>query len=191
MTYENATGFPSVTQIISPYIDFSAIRPDVLQRACERGTIIHEAAAEYLRGGFPLCPKEHCGYFDSFQRWADVMIQDCVLIEKRITGLIRGYTGQVDLLARLKGDEGLTLIDFKTSATGQKSWRVQLAAYRTLVVDEWAPVGRMMSIRFKKDGKAPIVDEYTTYARDMGIFNGLLNSWNYFKPAKLVDWENV
>jgi len=189
MAYENKTGLPSVTQIISPYVDFSAIRPDVLERACERGTIAHDAAAEYLRGGFPVFPKEYCGYFDSFQRWADDMILDCILIEKRIADPSRGYTGQVDLVARLKGDGGLTLIDWKTSAVGQKSWRVQLAAYRTLVVGEGSPVDRMMSVRLKKDGKGAIVDEYTTYARDMGIFNGLLNSWNYFKPASAVDWE--
>jgi hypothetical protein len=45
----NGERLPSVTQILKPLYDFSAVPPDVLRRAAEFGTAVHKAVELYLK----------------------------------------------------------------------------------------------------------------------------------------------
>lgn len=194
--YSNPTQYPSVTEIISPYVNFSGIPPAILQAACERGTMVHDAVAGLLMDDFPSIPDTISGYIESFERWRDAMVADVLLVEERLSDERLGYTGQIDLVARIQGDDCWTVIDWKTAVTGYAAWAVQTAAYRELVITnhnildlKQMPILRRMSIRLRKDGRKPAVTEYTR-ASDMAVFHGLLNAHHYFKP-RTIEWEAI
>ena len=60
---------PRVTEILNPFSDFSAVPPDVLLAAGERGTAVHEACAAYALGLFKPIDGDLAGYFQSFKSW--------------------------------------------------------------------------------------------------------------------------
>lgn len=172
---------PSVTTILSPWSDFSRVPDDVLAHAAERGTLVHQACACRLIGlwSFPV-PVEIRGYLDSFEQWMPV-VADVVLCEEELADHDYGYMGHPDLICRLQGDDALSVIDFKTPLSKSKSWRPQLAAYRELAVKRGHDVRRVMSVRLKKDGGRPIVNESTgTVAHDFAVFRNALACWKYF-----------
>lgn len=186
--YQNPTPYPSVTQVLSPFCDWSRIPAKTLEAAALRGTQVHDAIALHLIGGFPVLSPEATPYFESFLKWSD-MIEYAHFIETRFTDETLGYTGQVDLVARLRGDSGLTVIDWKTGVVAMDSWRVQIAAYRHLVGKKGEAPKRGMTVRLKKDGSGAIVKEYTDDGIAMGVFMGALTAYNFFKP-KTIDWGN-
>lgn len=89
------------------------------------------------------------------------MIDKVILVETRLIDKAMGFCGQKDLIAKLRGDVLLTLIDWKTSASRLKYWEMQVAAYRHLAKkDRNILTGRGMCVRLKASGKMPRPDEY-------------------------------
>lgn len=125
--------FPSVTEVLQPWADFSRIPPAVLEAASIRGTAVHDVCATIARN-LPVIsvPDETAGYVASFQRWFDHVVDEVLLCEERLTDDDFGYHGEPDSLIKSKHQE-IILVDFKTPATKTKTWRVQLAAYKNLV----------------------------------------------------------
>lgn len=176
-----ASDLPSVTRILSPWADFSRVPDDVLAHAAERGTIVHRACACRLKGLWsPPLAEECAGYVQSFASWAHV-VADVVLCEDELIDDREGYQGHPDLICRLHGDDVLTVVDFKTPLAKAKAWRPQLAAYRALAQAAGHDVQRLMSVRLRKDGGRPIVNESTaTAAHDLAVFRNALACWKYF-----------
>ncbi len=182
MAYENKTGLPSVTDILSPFID----KDWFTEESRLRGTAIHAAATCHLTGvwSLPLDP-DYQGYFDSFKRWADLMIDKIILVEERLIDPVFKYCGKPDLVAVLKGDAWNTLVDWKTSIAASKTWSLQVAAYRNLsVTDRGIDTSRGMCVRLKKDGKMPKPDEYAAkyiaYENDLNKFKAALSLHKHF-----------
>ncbi len=192
MSYSNPTPYPSVTTVLRPFVDFSAVPPKVLAAAADRGSRCHSAIAEHLMDGFPVIDADVRPYFESFMVWADRMIESVIMVEDRMTDEVMRYTGQVDLIARLKGDSEYTMIDFKTSQVGMKAWQIQIAAYRHLAMTSGINTARGMTVRLKKDGSGAILTEYPPKcANDFNVFLGLLNAHYFFNPKTDIDWENL
>jgi hypothetical protein len=61
-----------VTEILSPYNDFSHVPADVLEAAAARGTEVHLFCAAYAQGIWSAPPAEIAGYCDSFRAWFDL-----------------------------------------------------------------------------------------------------------------------
>lgn len=173
---------PSVTEVNEPWVDFSKVPSAVLQAASERGTAVHEACALYAQGVPMLAiPDAISGYVDSFKGWFDRMIMEVILVEERLFDDANGYNGQLDLVARTKGCE-VWLVDLKSPVTLSKSWRVQLAAYKSLCEKHGIKVDRAGTLRLRADGKTPRVDWYEGSAtKDFNIFLSALNCHRYFK----------
>ena len=191
--YSNPTGYPSVTTILRPYVDFTAINPKVLAAAADRGSRCHDVIADHLMDGWPSIDDDVRPYFDSFCIWAEQMIDEVIMVEDRLSDNIMRFTGQLDLVARLKGDTGYTMIDWKTSQVGHKAWRIQIAAYRHLAAINGIDTVRGMTVRLKRDGSGALVTEYPgKWKYDFSVFLGLLNAHNFFnpKPAE-VDWDHL
>ena len=175
---------PSVTQVLTPWADFSHVNPDVLAHAAARGTEVHRACAAMAQGLW-VAPvtEEAIGYIASFQAWSRAVVQDVLLVEAELADKALGFRGHPDLICRIWGDSGLTLVDLKTPASRSPLWRVQLAAYKRLAIVNYFNVRRVMSLRLKRDGSRPIVDEYTDSAADLAGFVHALNAHRYFsKP---------
>lgn len=176
---------PSVTTILAPWSDFSGIRPEVLQAAAERGSKVHRACAAIASGLWaPQMPDEVSGYIESFKSWFHTAVEEVISVEPSFSHPLYGYMGHPDMLARLKGDTGLTLVDYKTPLAQAKSWRLQLAAYAELAEANGQNIQRVIALRLRKTGTLPVVDEYTgTLASNLATFLACLQAWRYFKGA--------
>lgn len=174
---------PTVTEVLSPWSDFSKIRPDVLELAAERGSMVHRACGAMAKGVWaPQVPLEYAGYVESFRGWLYQYVEDVLLVEPKLVHPVYGYCGHPDLIVRMKGDDVYSLPDLKTPAVTYKTWRPQMAGYKELSESNGYPIGRVFSVRLKKDGKPPIIDEYTgSLAGDFAIFLSCLQAWKYFK----------
>lgn len=180
--------YPSVTQVLSVYQDFSMVPEDVLTMASERGSRVHAICASLAQKLFvshrQITPDIE-GYIQSFNQWFEY-VEEVVLVEKGLVDPKLGFIGHPDLLVKMKGDQDLTLIDLKTPKVIGKTWRAQLAAYWHLIaiflLDYKFKIKRCGSLRLKQDGGFPIFDEYTkSLHADFAAFLSALNAWRYFK----------
>jgi hypothetical protein len=175
--------FPSVTEVLSPWADFSKVSPAVLQAASERGTAAHDACFAYALG-LPVIGlrADVEPYVTSFKRWFDKVVDDVILCEQRITDTDGfGYHGEPDLLVKTKHPE-IILTDLKTPVTKIKTWCVQLAAYKNLCENYTGlTIDRVGSLRLSPEGKTPKMDYYEYQNQDFAIFISCLNSYRYFK----------
>jgi hypothetical protein len=173
--------YPSVTAILGHYTDFSCIKPEVLENAARRGQRVHAICASKLQGLWvPDVPEDCAGFVASFDSWSSGIVEELVACEVELIHPVFKYVGHPDMVVRLKGDSTLTVLDLKTPATKQKTWRYQIAAYKQLIEsNDIGEVGRGMCLRLKKDGSSPIVDEYTSMAGDFQVFQAALIAHNY------------
>lgn len=179
---ESTIQFPSVTQVLGLYQDFTAISGDVLAHAAERGTLVHRICAAMVQGLWvPEIPDECQGYIDSFRKWMPY-IEETVLVEPALVHKALGYRGRPDWVGRIKGDKALTIVDWKTPLAKGRLWRAQLSAYWHLAgcnIDR--VVSRIASLRLKPDGSRPILDDYILDPNDIAAFVSALNAYRYFK----------
>jgi len=175
-------GFTRVTKPLSLFNNFSNIDPAVLSRACDRGTKVHGYCALYAETNYFPEPDEAIrGYLTSFQQWFDGMVDEVVLVEWRGYSEALRLTGAVDLIAKLRGDDCLTIIDYKTSQAISKSWALQTAAYKFLVEENTElKIGRRIALQISKDGKPPKVTEYTNDKQDWALYKAALALHRYF-----------
>ncbi len=175
---------PSVTEVLGVFADFSQVPEDVLAHAAARGTRVHAACAAILEGLWAPPPEpEWAGYVESFRAWLPV-VAEVVLVEAELVDEAIGYCGHPDLICRLRGDRGLTVVDLKTPAVKSKLWAAQLAAYKRLAeANGHAPIDRVGTLRLKANGSPPIFDEFQHSERDFAAFLSALNAYRWFRAA--------
>lgn len=173
----------SVTQILIPWSDFSKVPQHTLDEAIRRGLAVHRSCAAYASNLWsPPLEEQHQGYFESFKKWFGSTVEEVIAVEPELVHPVYQYVGHPDLIARLKGDKCFTLVDYKTPAAQQKSWKVQLAAYVELGSQTEYKPERTIALRLNKEGKMPIINEYTgTLAADFSIFLACLQAYKFFK----------
>jgi len=177
---------PSVTQVISQvgqhWLNFSAINPEVLEKACTRGSDFHRLAALYAKKLWINEISDSCvGFFKSFREWFEAMVEEVVLVEEILVHPVLNYKGTPDIIIRIKGDQLLTLSDYKTPRVFSKSWRLQLAAYCELARVNGYPVQRVASLQPHPGGGRAKFREYTeSLTHDLAVFLSGLNWWRFF-----------
>jgi len=178
----------SVTRVLSPYTDFSAIAPDVLEHAGWRGTEVHALCAIHARGLPALrdVPPSGAGYFLSFQEWFRNVL-GVILVEPRLEDPIYKFCGHPDLLVRLRGDSGDTLVDLKTPAVESPTWKGQLAGYARLCEVNGYHITRVGSLRLRKDGGTARFTEYIRDGRDFAAFLAALTAYRFFGKGREKD----
>lgn len=164
----------SVTQVISPWNNFSGIPQETLEFASARGTRVHQLCADYAESGGLWAPGKiplECRpYFESFKIWFDSVVEEVVAVEKEFIDETYQFVGHIDIICRIKGDRGLVVCDYKSPQTHKKIWRLQLAAYTHLAKQEYPNINRCFSLMLSASGKAPKVNEYLESHRDMAVF---------------------
>lgn len=176
--------YPSVTQVLKTYQNFSMVPKHILNMASERGIQVHTICASIAKGLF-ISPQEITsdvkGYITSFKKWFEYVDQ-VILVEEELIDSKIGFIGHPDLVVKMIGDQHLTLVDLKTSSIVGKTWNVQLAAYWHLTTTQKKlNIKRSGSLRLKQNGNFPIFDEYTnTRNIDFAAFLSAFNAWRYF-----------
>jgi hypothetical protein len=176
----------SVTQILSPWQDWSSIRPEVLEAASNRGTRVHSLCAAYAQRLYIPRIDEDCqGYFDSFTGWFDSTVEEVIACECELVCNDNLFIGHPDAILKIRGDKTLSVADWKTPITPNRSWRIQLSTYQHLARVNGYQVDRVFPLRLSKDGKKPIVNEYSgTASRDLAVFLNALTVYRYFNEGK-------
>jgi hypothetical protein len=183
--YSNTTGLPSVTEVLSPWID----RQWYTAEACARGSAVHEALAEYLQGkpAFLCNPGnvKWAGYFYSGKKWIDQHVTKALVVEQRLVDERWRFCGQMDLVCKFKDiatADWLTLIDWKTGPPAV--WhRLQIAGYRHLAKVDGQPTTRGMTIHLDADGGVPRVVEHPhNYEADLNSLLAAVGLWWVFNP---------
>lgn len=179
---------PSVTTVLQPFTDFSRIHPEVLKHAAERGTRIHGATAAHLLGLWvPKLPEDAQLRFDSFRRWADIMVDKVIWVEKEIHCDCFGFYGHPDAALILKDGPGVVVPDWKNPVTESKTWRGQIEAYCHLVekhgeLPEGLHVDRWGAVMLHPKGKTAKFVEYTDIRHQyFAAFLGALQAYKFFK----------
>jgi hypothetical protein len=165
MVYRNDTGLPSVTDVVDAFVP-AFIKKYWTDELRERGTQVHEALRLHVVGGWgpPIC-EDWQGYVDSGRRWLDQWFESAHLVEERLVDEERGFCGKPDL-AMMAVDGRPMVVDWKTSASEMKTWKMQLAAYGHLVIrhdPKFATYGSLSigALRLNKGGKIAQMYDYT------------------------------
>ena len=176
MAYVNDTGLPSVTTIIGQYIDSQWFTDE----SRERGSAVHAACHAHIIGAYvvPL-PVAWRGYFDSFRIWVDAARPVVDLAEVRLTDDQLGFCGQPDFVGAVGIRDGRGLIDYKTSISLEKWFRLQGAAYRHLAGRAGFQTQWGGTLRLKADGSMPLLDFWPDNV--VNDFSRFLMSFNLFK----------
>ena len=174
MQYLNETGFPSVTKILSPFVDSKWFKPE----HAKRGEKVHGAISSRLRGLFvPSLPPAWKPYYDSFLPFFE-HIDKVLLVEERLSDEDEGFCGQPDLVAQMDNtyNNAIALIDWKTSIAKAKWWKPQLGGYSKLLMNKTEFVPSIaISARVRKDpDKKILLDIYD--ARDIVEFMKLFEA---------------
>lgn len=165
----------TVTQVLSPWADFSRIPGDVLQAACERGSSVHQYCQAYALGVWAIEPEGLEGYCESFRRWFHTYVLEVISVEQEYRDDQFGFMGHPDIVVVIKEDLFPTVIDYKTPVGKGNTWELQLAAYRHLSGAKQAG-----SLRLDPDGGVPKMDWVPQDPKLFNLFLSALNLKNYF-----------
>jgi hypothetical protein len=162
MITHNVKQYARVSDIIKPFSNFSGIDEAVLKAKAELGTQVHKAISDDIEGGFPLPGPKGSGYFESYMRWKGHLLPSFSMAETRLYCDEKMITGQIDTLVQFPGENGLVLVDFKTSA--QESpvvWPMQAHLYHHLLLQNGINVtSRFLFVKLDKEGGVPLVFHY-------------------------------
>jgi hypothetical protein len=177
---------PSVTEIIG-FVNsqaFNMVPEFRLEAAAARGIDLHAAVAASLQGLFYKETPEISGYFKSCRDWANEYLVKVIGVEMALVDNKRRFQGHLDLIGLIQGDEGFTIIDWKTPKALSKTWRLQLAGYRLLALANGYDVRRVASLRPDPGGGPAKFDGYSkTLVSDSNSFLSALNVWKFFKGS--------
>ncbi len=176
---------PSVTQIINPLYDFSAVKPDLLQRAGVYGTAVHEMIKIWLEGELDeeaLDPGLK-GPLEAFSSWWGIEDRGAVTVELPTYHPKLKYSGTGDLVF----DDNL-LVDVKTRNPSKVTDILQLEAYAHLYYDRPEKVDKAI-LYLAQDGSY----QFTLMAdkQAWSFFRYLLDDWDHKKEfeAKIKGWR--
>jgi len=131
---EKRSGYVRVTDIISRQsTELRNVPLEILANACLRGDKVHAYCTAWARDLWVSdVEEEYKPYFDAFVQWASANVEEVLHTSNRLYDDTLRFTGEFDMIVRLKGSNQVVLLDIKTSSTRSKTWGVQLAAYAHL-----------------------------------------------------------
>ncbi len=170
MEYINQTGLPSVTDILSSWIDKRWFKDVHRERggACHDAMAAHALFVPYFGKTFnPLWEP----YIISGKEWFKENVKEVLLVEQRFE-IDGDYCGQPDLVCTLHS--GLTaLVDWKTAVAQGKYWRFQLAAYQKLIeMNTDLIIDIRISVRLRREyDKSCLINIHKNHGYDLNIFD--------------------
>jgi hypothetical protein len=162
---------PSVTGILKPLVDYSAINPEVLARASALGTLVHQTTELYDLGTLDeddldpiLVP-----YLNGWKRFREEVGFVPATIEKRMYHPL-GFCGTSDRTGAIRGVKAV--VDIKKMMTLGPVIGPQLAAYKEMHNLEDAGIEKRFALGLRPDGTYRL-QEYKD-ASDLPCFMSLL-----------------
>lgn len=194
--------YPRVSEIISKQNEFDMrqIPVETLLNAQHRGTEIHDYCTKYILNELwtVKIDPEYRPYLESFIQWYMENVEETIFMSQRLYDDVKRFTGEPDMVFRLKGSKRIVLADIKTSYAVSKTWAIQLAAYKHLLKIIGIEVDDCINIHLKKTKSAvmqvidgvkvvltpaivkPILIEQNEYNKSWQIFESALICFDYF-----------
>jgi len=164
-----------VSEVLYPFSGLGTIDKSIVDNAARRGTKVHKICEAIIEGlGEIGVDDEAKGYVESFKKWW-LLGHEVYCMEHRFWDDTHDITGQVDLI--IENEDGLSIVDLKTSYKPSKTWPNQLSAYALLARNTGLKIDRIMIIHLNKHGKDPTVYEYEI---DTDLFLEILKIYKYF-----------
>lgn len=170
-----------VTEIISPFTGVEFVPFEILDKACERGTLVHEIIeSKFDALSITEIPVHVSGYIKSFEQYVDEIDFSTLDFtkERRFYCEKTGITGQIDMIINVDGKR--FILDWKTSARESLSWKLQAAAYQYLCSVNGIEIDHMTFVKLCKKGGKPKTFTYDTYEHDLDIFFKCLELYKFF-----------
>lgn len=188
MKDKTASSFASVTTICCMHISNQYFHP----KAAKRGSMVHLWANRYLNGIWdPFNEEKYPIYVGGLKKWLEDNKAKLLYGEIELKNNELEFRGHPDFIGTIKSEEGIGLIDFKTSDANQPWWKIQLAAYFNLVdVNkeelklkglDWAA-----SLRVDKEGKTTF-KKYTREEMTKESFKKFLNLLYFNKKVYTLE----
>jgi PD-(D/E)XK nuclease superfamily len=177
---------PRVTEVLTPFTNYGAVRKEILENAAARGTSVHALCAGIAKGNWipeTMIKEEYRGYVRSFQIWQEAEVKQFDIIEKRYIDSAFRFTGQLDYVIECHDDKKY-LVDIKTSASPQKTYPIQMAAYHQLLSQNGISVEGAIIVYLDKEGKPPKINFIADLADEYQVFLSALKCFEYFKRKK-------
>lgn len=175
-------GYTRVTEVFKPYSKLDLVDPDILAYRSKIGDLTHHYVEMYsLNLLITSIPKIIKPYLISFKNWFDEYAEEVLMTEVRINSEKYLLTGKPDFIIKIKGDDFYSVLDVKTPANFQKTWRAQTAAYQILIEEELGiKIKRRISLRLDQEGGSPHFDEMIFHEYDKKIFLDMLSVHRFF-----------
>ena len=197
---EKRSLYPRVSNIISKQNDgFRNIPLETLANACLRGEKVHNYCSAWVRGLWvDDIEPEYKPYFDAFVEWAKSNVSDLIYPSTRLYDDEKMFTGEFDMIVKLKESNKIVLMDIKTSHTTSKTWPIQLSAYNHLCKINGYYIDTIMNLHLKKthaalyqekEGEKVLISPPQVQAIEImhedvapywGIFSSALACYDYF-----------
>lgn len=169
---------PSVSNIISPLHDFSAINASVLENAANRGKEVHYAVEKFLRYGYMSNLDNECQpFFEQFVAWFKKNNYDPENFACEVIGHepVYNFCGTIDIIMFDKKAGIYRIIDLKTGSVATiKPWKIQISAYALIAKRYGIVCKNNIILHLSPDG----YNELTCDNQD-GIFFSCLTIYNY------------
>lgn len=194
-------GLPSVTTIVGllrePYLE--RWRGKVGNEEADRikkeagwlGTLVHDTISSLdlsqpsnvdISTLDPLT--SHC--VKLYLEWANNTLDHWTMIEEPLVSTRLGFGGTPDRVGVLKGDKGLTLVDFKTGHRSRLH-QFQTAGYRILLAETGIYIDRRLVLYLPttiEKGQTLSIKEHHDHIRDEVGFMRLLDVYNILQTMK-------
>ena len=176
-------GYTRITEALERFTKLDLVNDDVLDEACERGTLVHELCEQYAKNQvMPIIPENVKGYFESFKNWHDTYVSNVISQEQRINCEKWRISGKYDFILSFKNDNRTCLVDLKTSSAKSKTWHLQTAAYSYLYWKKHNIIpDRRGCLMLSKDGKEAKFIEHLDYPKDFSLFFSALALHRFFE----------
>lgn len=176
---------PSVTTIMKPLSSafYYGVDEEVLERARQRGTAVHNAIENYLNFGIEDIDEKYRGYLDGFLEWYREHDVKPLATESRVYHRTLRYAGTADMPAIVDGK--LLCVDYKTSATVNKMLTgVQLEAYAKAYGSHGIEFDGKAILHLKNDGKFGWMPYEKNDYESWDVFGALLTIDGHIRKYK-------
>lgn len=157
MSYVNETGLPSVSDVLSAWVD----KTWFTEESRIRGSYVHDRIESHLKDEFFINTVDFYEvYFESFKDF-EPRIREVMFCEERLADYDLGFCGMPDIVF-FDVDQMTTLGDWKTGKAKYKTHPLQLGGYSILLKSQRNIVcEKSLIIRLRDErGKKPLVDVY-------------------------------
>lgn len=147
----------------------------VMEEAADIGTTVHDGIKAMNIGGLPDDPLPLVlDMLHTYGNWAQANIEEILHVEEPVYSHRYQFAGTPDLICKMRGDERLCLIDFKTSKGIWPEMELQLAGYSIAICEEHTEKYqdmRRLIVRFDKENPKKIqIKEYEGTVRADNAF---------------------